>query len=163
MGLKDVMLVFTGEDPGRSRYSGELWDLVLASDTADVVRLIGRNPDPAAAYAAATVVVGAAVQLEGVQRDLLEAMAMGRPVVASDLAAGAEAVLSPPAVTEDRMTGLRCKAGDDAALRSRRHGGAYARALCRPRGARRAPRRGAGWVEARSCGRGHAPGRQRPG
>jgi len=34
----------------------------------------------------------------------------------SDLAAGPEVVLAPPMVTEDRMTGLRVAAGDEAAL-----------------------------------------------
>jgi glycosyltransferase involved in cell wall biosynthesis len=38
-----------------------------------------------AAYAAATVVVSAAVQPEGLQRAILEAQAMARPVVVSDL------------------------------------------------------------------------------
>ena len=41
---------------------------------------------------------------------------MGRPVVVSDLGAGPDAVLAPPAVPEDRMTGLRFSSGDDAAL-----------------------------------------------
>jgi glycosyltransferase involved in cell wall biosynthesis len=115
-GLRDFLVVFSGEDGGRSRYSGELWDQVLASGTADVVRLTGPSPDPAACCAAASVVASAAIQLEGLPRGLLEGMAMARPVIASDLAAGPEAVLAPPAVGEDRMTGLRVPAGDDAAL-----------------------------------------------
>jgi glycosyltransferase involved in cell wall biosynthesis len=41
---------------------------------------------------------------------------MERPVVVSDLAAGPEAVLAPPAVVEERMTGLRLPAGDESAL-----------------------------------------------
>jgi glycosyltransferase involved in cell wall biosynthesis len=116
MGLKDFLFVFDGEDDGRSRYSGELWDLVLATGTADVVRIAGPVADRPASFASATLVVSAAVQLEGLQRALLEGMAMERPVIASDLAAGPEAVLAPPAVSEDRMTGLRFPAGDDAAL-----------------------------------------------
>src|SRR2546423_11581886 len=41
---------------------------------------------------------------------------MARPVAVSDLAAGPEVVLAPPAVVEDRMTGLRVPADDEAAL-----------------------------------------------
>ncbi len=41
---------------------------------------------------------------------------MARPVVVSDVAAGPDVVLSPPAVPEHLMTGLRFPAGDDAAL-----------------------------------------------
>ena len=72
--------------------------------------------DMPAAYAAAAVVVSAAVQPEGLQRAILEAQAMARPVVVSDLGAGPDVVLTPPAVPEDRITGLRFPAGDDAAL-----------------------------------------------
>ena len=87
-----------------------------ATGTADVVRSVGAVDDMPAAYAAATVVVSAAVQAEGLQRAILEAQAMARPVVVSDLAAGPDVVLAPPAVAEERMTGLRVPAEDEAAL-----------------------------------------------
>lgn len=115
LGVKDFACVFASEEAG-TRYAGELWDQVLATDTADLVRLVGPVEDVAAAYAASTVVVSAAVQHEGVQRAILEAQAMARPVIVSDLGAGAEVVLAPPSVSEDRMTGLRLPAGDAAAL-----------------------------------------------
>lgn len=116
MGLKDFMCVFVGEDQGKSRYSGELWDLVLGTGTTDVIRMAGPSDDLPAAFLAATVVVNAATQPEGLQRAILEAEAMARPVVVSDLGAGPDAVLAPPAVAEDRMTGLRFSAGDSVAL-----------------------------------------------
>ena len=116
MGLKDFMCVFVGEDQGKSRYSGELWDQVLATGTTDVIRMAGPTDDLPAAFAAATVVVSAAIQPEGLQRAILEAEAMARPVVVSDLGAGPDAVLAPPAVADDRMTGLRFSAGNSVAL-----------------------------------------------
>lgn len=144
MGLKNFLFVFTGEDPGHSRYSGELWDLMLATGTTDVIRIAGPVGDRAASYAAATLVLAAAIQLEGLQRAILEAMAMARPVIVSDLAAGPDAVLSPPAVPEDRMTGLRFTAGDDAALAA-----AVIRLLSYSDAARDAiGRRGRDWVLA---------------
>ena len=115
-GLKDFLCVFVGEDQGKSRYTGELWDLVLATDTAEVIRLAGPTDDLPAAFAAATVVVNAATQPEGLQRAILEAEAMAKPVVVSDLGAGPDAVLAPPAVSEDRMTGLRFSSGNSVAL-----------------------------------------------
>jgi glycosyltransferase involved in cell wall biosynthesis len=115
-GLKDFVCVFAGEDQGRTHYTGELWDLIGATGTSDVIRLAGAVDDMPAAYAAATIVVSAAVQLEGLQRAILEAQAMACPVVVSDLAAGPDVVLAPPAVPEERMTGLRVPAGDEAAL-----------------------------------------------
>ena len=116
LGLKNVLCVFIGEDHGHTRYAGELWDLVLSTNTTDVIRLAGPATDLPASYAAATVVVSAATQPEGLQRSILEAQAMGRPVIVSDLGAGPEAVLAPPSFGEDRMTGLRVSAGDPAAL-----------------------------------------------
>ncbi len=116
MGLKDFLCVFVGEDRGRSHYTGELWDLVLATGTMDVIRMAAPVSDMPAAYAAASVVVSAAVQPEGLQRALLEAQAMARPVIVSDLAAGADVVLTPPAVPEGRITGLRFQAGDNSGL-----------------------------------------------
>jgi glycosyltransferase involved in cell wall biosynthesis len=115
MGVKDFVCVFTAEDQ-ETRYAAELWDQVLASEIADVVRVSGPIDDLPAAYAAATVVVSAAVQPEGLQRALLEAQAMARPVIVSELGAGTDVVLAPPTVPHDRMTGLRFATGDDAAL-----------------------------------------------
>ena len=116
MGLKDFLCVFVGEDRGRSRYTGELWDLVLTTGTMDVIRMAAPVSDMPAAYAAASVVVSAAVQPEGVQRAILEAQAMARPVIVSDLGAGPDVVLTAPAVPESRVAGFRFPAGDDAAL-----------------------------------------------
>jgi glycosyltransferase involved in cell wall biosynthesis len=115
-GLKDFLCVFVGEDRGRTHYTGELWDLVLATGTMDVIRMAAPVADMPAAYAAAAVVVSAAVQPEGLQRAILEAQAMARPVIVSNLGAGPDVVLTPPAVPESRITGLRFHAGDDAAL-----------------------------------------------
>ncbi len=115
-GLKDFLCVFVGEDRGRTHYTGELWDLVVATGTMDVIRMAAPVADMPAAYAAATVVVSAAVQPEGLQRAILEAQAMARPVIVSDLGAGPDVVLTPPAVPENRITGLRFHSGDDAAL-----------------------------------------------
>ena len=115
-GLKDFLCVFVGEDRGRTRYTGELWDLVHTTCTMDVIRMASPVPDMPAAYAAASVVVSAAIQPEGVQRAILEAQAMARPIVVSDLGAGPDVVLTAPAVPESRIAGLRFHAGDDAAL-----------------------------------------------
>ena len=116
MGLKDFLCVFVGEDRGRTRYTGELWDMVLTTGTMDVIRMAAPVSDMPAAYAAASVVVSAAVQPEGVQRAILEAQAMARPVIVSDFAAGADVVLTAPAVPESRIAGFRFATSDDAAL-----------------------------------------------
>lgn len=116
MGLNDFLCVFVGEDRGRTRYTGELWDLVLSTGTMDVIRMAAPVADMPAAFAAASVVVSAAIQPEGVQRAILEGQAMARPVIVSDLGAGADVVLTAPAVPESRIAGFRFQAGDDAEL-----------------------------------------------
>ena len=107
--------------------------------------------DMPAAYAVASVVVSAAVQPEGLQRAILEAQAMARPVIVSDLGAGPEVVLTPPAVPESRITGLRFAAGDDAALTA-----ALLRLFAMPEAARRA-------MGQRGPGLGARPFQRRPG
>jgi glycosyltransferase involved in cell wall biosynthesis len=115
MGLKDFVFVFAAEDRG-TRYAAELWDHVLASEASAFVRTAGPIDDPPAAYAAAMAALSAAVQPEGLQRSLLEAQAMARPVIVSDLGAGPEVVLAPPAVASERITGMRFATGDAGAL-----------------------------------------------
>jgi glycosyltransferase involved in cell wall biosynthesis len=108
----------------------------------DVIRMAAPVSDMPAAYAAASVVVSAAVQPEGLQRAILEAQAMARPLVISDLAAGPDVVLTPPAVPEGRITGLRFQAGDDSALTA-----ALLRLFAMPEPTRRAiGLRGRDWV-----------------
>ena len=142
LGLKDFVCVFAGEDQHRTRYGGELWDLVIATDTTEVIRMGVPGDDRPAAYAAATMVVSAAIQAEGLQRAILESLAMGRPVVVSDLGAGPDVVQAPPVVAEERMTGLRVPAGDDAALAA-----ALVKLLSMPETARRGiGTRGREWV-----------------
>lgn len=141
-GLTDFVCVFVGEDRGRTTYPGELWDLVLANGLMDHVRMAAPVRDMPAAYAAAAVVVSAAVQLEGVQRAVLEAQAMARPVIVSDLAAGPDVVLTAPAVPDNRATGIRCPAGKPEALAA-----AMFRLMSMPEQARSAMgRRGRAWV-----------------
>jgi glycosyltransferase involved in cell wall biosynthesis len=142
LGLQNFICVF--ENMGATRYAGELWDLVLATQTADVVRMVAPAADRPAVYAAASVTVSAATQPEGTQRALLEAQAMACPVLVSDLGAGPEVVLAPPAVPEERMTGLRFSSGDEAALAA-----GLIRLFSMPDQARRAiGMRGRNWVMA---------------
>jgi len=115
-GVTNFRCVFVGDDHGETHYTGELWDLVLATGTADLIRMAAPVSDMPAAYAAATAVVSAAIQPEGVQRGLLEAQAMARPLVVSDLAAGTDVVLTAPSVPEGRVAGLRFPSGDHAGL-----------------------------------------------
>src|SRR5260221_8405423 len=70
MGLKDFLCVFAGEDRGRTRYTGELWDLVLTTGSMDVIRMAARCT-PSGCTAADTTTDAAALQPEGGQRAAL--------------------------------------------------------------------------------------------
>src|SRR4029078_5317318 len=83
---------------------------------------------------------------EGVQRGILEAQAMARPVIVSDLGAGTDVVLTAPVVPESRITGLRFQSGGDAALAA-----ALLRLFSMPEPNRATiGRRGREWVRGRS-------------
>jgi glycosyltransferase involved in cell wall biosynthesis len=140
-GIKDIVCVFAASDEDK-RYTGELWDRLVMTGTADIVRITGPLDDMPAAYVAAAVVVSAAVQPEGLQRALIEAQAMARPVIVSELGAGPDVVLAPPAVPHDRITGLRFPTGDGAALAA-----AIIRLFSMPESTQRAMgARGRAWV-----------------
>ena len=144
MGLKDFLFVFAAAEGGMSHYACETWDQVLAANAADVCRIVSLPADRQAAFAAATIAISAAVQPEGTQRGVLEALAMGLPIVASDVAAGPDIVLAPPAVTPERMTGIRFSAGNEVALTA-----AVTRMLALSDGERQAIGcRGRDWVAA---------------
>ena len=103
----------------------------LAARAADLgigdrVRLCGHVEDMPAALLLADVVVHASTDPEAFGRTVIEAQAMARPVIASDLGAPRETV-------EEGVTGWRVEPGDPAALAE-----AIARALALPAGERAA-------------------------
>ena len=82
---------------------------IRAAGLADRVRLVGHCDDMPAAYMLADVVVATGGSRQGFSRTLVEAQAMGRPVVAEDGGGAAEAV-------RPGVTGWLAPAGDAAAL-----------------------------------------------
>jgi len=111
-GLKNFICVVAGEEQQGTRYAAELWDRVHQSDLADVVRIAGHCRDMPAAYALADVAVSTVLPPGGPQRAMLEAQAMGKPVIASDAGGRDEILLAPPVTPDDRATGLLYPAGN---------------------------------------------------
>jgi glycosyltransferase involved in cell wall biosynthesis len=106
---RNVCCVLVGSDQGRRRYSAGLIRQAEALGVADRVRLVGECQDMPAALLLADVVVHASTQPEAFGRVVIEAQAMRRPVVASDLGAPIETV-------EHGVTGWRTPPGDIGAL-----------------------------------------------
>jgi glycosyltransferase involved in cell wall biosynthesis len=105
----DVCCVLVGSDQGRTKYTSELEALTESLGIADRVRIIGQVEDIPAALMLSDVVVHASTQAEAFGRVVIEAQAMGRPVIASNLGGPSETV-------EHGVTGWLTAAGDVASL-----------------------------------------------
>ncbi len=106
---QDVCVVMVGADQGRARYRRELLARAEALGIASRVRLVGHCDDMAAALMLADVVANPSLEPEPFGRTVIEAQAMGRPVVVSDAGGTAETV-------EHGVTGWRVRPADPGAL-----------------------------------------------
>ena len=109
LARRDVCCVLVGSDQGRHRYSAQLVRQAERLGIADRVRLVGNCDDMPAALMLSDVVVHASVRPEAFGRVVIEAQAMGRPVIASDLGGPVETV-------RHGETGWRVPPDDPAAL-----------------------------------------------
>ncbi|MBK1662159.1 glycosyltransferase family 4 protein [Paracraurococcus ruber] len=105
--LPDAVAVLVGA--GRDGFRAEVEARAAALGLGDRVRLVGHVEDMPAALLLADVVVHASTDAEAFGRTVIEAQAMGRPVIASDLGAPRETV-------QQGVTGWRVAPGDPAAL-----------------------------------------------
>jgi glycosyltransferase involved in cell wall biosynthesis len=109
MGRTDVCCVLVGSDQGRWRYTARLVRQAEALGVAHRLRMAGECGDMPAALMLADVVVHASTEPEAFGRVVIEAQAMGRPVIASDLGGPSETV-------EHGVTGWRVPPDDADAL-----------------------------------------------
>jgi glycosyltransferase involved in cell wall biosynthesis len=105
----DVMCVFVGSSQGRQRYVGDLERKAMRLGISDRLRLVGQCDDMPAAMCLSDVVVHASTKPEAFGRVVIEAQAMGRPVIASDLGGPVETV-------RHGETGWRVRPDDPDAL-----------------------------------------------
>ncbi len=93
LGRHDVRCLLVGSDQGRAGYRSELMDLIQRRGLTDVVHIVDECGDMPAAYMLTDVVVSASTDPEAFGRVVVEAQAMGRPVIASDHGAPRETIL----------------------------------------------------------------------
>lgn len=113
----DALALLVGDAAERPAFQAELQARIAGLGLQDRVRLVGHATDMPAALMLADVVVHASTDAEAFGRTVIEAQAMARPVIASDLGAPRETVA-------EGVTGWRTPPGDAVAL-----AGALARAL----------------------------------
>lgn len=93
LGRHDVRCLLVGSDQGRTGYRQELVDLIRSLGLTDVVHIVDECNDMPAAYMLTDVAVSASTDPEAFGRVVVEAQAMGRPVIASDHGAPRETIL----------------------------------------------------------------------
>jgi glycosyltransferase involved in cell wall biosynthesis len=89
----DIRIILVGDSQGRTGFVRELESTIAALDVAGIVQIAGHCDDMAAAYKLSDVVVHASVEPEAFGRVIVEAQALGRPVIATRLGAPPESVI----------------------------------------------------------------------
>lgn len=109
LNRRDVRCMLVGSSQGRVAYRRELEQRIGELGLGAVVRIDEDCNDMPAAYMLSDVVVHASTDPEGFGRVIVEAQAMGRPVIASNLGA-------PPDAIRHGETGWLAPPGDPDAL-----------------------------------------------
>jgi glycosyltransferase involved in cell wall biosynthesis len=109
LGRRDVQYLMVGSEGSRGAYRKELEQLIENRGLSAIVHVIDDCNDMPAAYMLTDVVISASTDPEAFGRVIVEAQAVGRPVIATDHGGAKETVL----VGE---TGWLVKPGDGAAL-----------------------------------------------
>jgi glycosyltransferase involved in cell wall biosynthesis len=130
LGRRDILCLMVGSDQGRTGYRQELEEQTRRLGLEGVVRLVDHCNDMPAAYMLADVVVSASSDPEAFGRVIVEAQAMGRPVIVTNHGAVRETVIAgetawavPPndadALAEALADALSLDAGQRAILGER--------------------------------------------
>jgi glycosyltransferase involved in cell wall biosynthesis len=108
LGRRDVRCLLVGSDQGREDYRRELEKMIDQRGLGDVVHVVDHCDDMPAAYMLTDVLVSASTEPEAFGRVIVEAQALGRPVIATDHGGAQETVivgetgwLVPPAAADE--------------------------------------------------------------
>ena len=93
LGRKDLVCLLVGSDQGRTGYRQELEERARRAGLAGIVHITDHCSDMAAAYMLSTVVVSASREPEAFGRVIVEAQAMGKPVIVTAIGAYQETVI----------------------------------------------------------------------
>jgi glycosyltransferase involved in cell wall biosynthesis len=128
---RDIRCLIVGGDQGRQDYRRELEAMVEKQNLGEIVRIVDHCTDMPAAYMLTDAVVSASTEPEAFGRVMIEAQALGRPVIASDHGGACETVLPgntgwlvPPGDVDALSAALAKVLALDGAARGRLSGAA---------------------------------------
>jgi glycosyltransferase involved in cell wall biosynthesis len=139
-GRRDFVLLFAGDDQGRTDYRRELADAIAAGGLQGVVKIVGHCDDMPAACLISDLAILPTTVPEAFGRAAVEPQAMGRPVIASahggtmeTLVDGVTGWLAPPGDAQAWADALRTAIdlGSDRRAEMGRHAMERARQLYR--------------------------------
>lgn len=111
-GLRGVVFVLAGDNREHFDYARRIAEQAEAHGVAHLIRQIGLCSDMAGAYLACDFVAVPQIEPPAFPLAAAEAMAMARPVIAANVGAIPEIVLSPPNVGESARTGWLAEPDD---------------------------------------------------
>jgi glycosyltransferase involved in cell wall biosynthesis len=111
-GIRGFMFVLVGENESHPKYARDVLRRAQSLDVDDLIRMVGHCADMPAAFAAADIVALPAIEPPLLGRTVVQAQAMGRPVVTTDIGVLPEHVVAPPRLPEEVRTGFVARAGD---------------------------------------------------
>lgn len=115
-GLKGVVFVLAGDNREHFDYAKTIAEQAEAHGVAHLIRQVGVCSDMAGAYLATDFVAIPQAEPPAFPLAAAEAMAMGRPVIATNIGAIPEIVLAPPNVHEENRTGWLAEPEDAVSL-----------------------------------------------
>jgi len=115
-GDRDIAFVFAGEERGQLRYARSLRLRARENGIDTLCRFTGPCADMPAALAAADVVVVPALEPPLSGREVAQAQALGRPVIATTVGVLPENLLCPPRMRDDLRTGWLVRPGNVSEL-----------------------------------------------
>jgi glycosyltransferase involved in cell wall biosynthesis len=115
-GDRNIAFVFAGDDRDQARYARDMRKRASMHGIDTLCRMVGHCPDMPTALAAADVVVVPALEPPLSGRDVAQAQAMGRPVIATSVGALPENLLCPPRMRDELRTGWLVRPGNVAEL-----------------------------------------------
>jgi glycosyltransferase involved in cell wall biosynthesis len=114
--LDDVCFVMAGDAQGRDDYLASLRRRCQELGLRDRILFVGHVADMVAAYRTAWATVIASIEPEAFGRVAIETQAMAVPVIATDIGAPPETVLSQQVTLADQITGWLVPSGDATVL-----------------------------------------------